>query len=102
MVFSDRCIHAFFVLRRVFQACRGFSFARTCPNCHTHISARIAPHKIHASAEKPRNSSEEEALYQPLDVPKYDDEGRISSEAGTLYRPSVDTLRSTETVVKLI
>lgn len=52
--------------------------------------------------EKPRHSSEEEALYQPLDTPKYDDEGRISSEAGTLYRPSVDTLRSTETVVKLI
>jgi len=67
-----------------------------------HVSSGIVPHIAHVSPEKPRHSSETEALYQPLDGPKYDDEGRVSSEAGTLYRPSVDTLGSTETVVKLI
>jgi hypothetical protein len=82
--------------------CRGFSFGRTCPNCHTHIGSRIAPNITRISPEKARDSSETEALYQPLDGAKYEDEGRISSEAGTLYRPSVDTLGSTETVVKLI
>jgi hypothetical protein len=87
------CIHAFFVLRRVFQTCRAFSFTRTCPNCQK--NTRV-------SAEKPRDSSETEALYEPLDGPKYEDEGRVSSEADTLYRPSVDTLGSTETVLKLI
>jgi hypothetical protein len=80
--------------------CRGFSFGRTCPNCHTHIGARIAPNITRA--EKPRDSSETEGLYQPLDSAKYEDEARVSSEAGTLYRPSVDTLGSAETVVKLI
>jgi hypothetical protein len=92
------CIHAFFVLRRVFQMCRGFSFTRTCPNCRAHVAHK----NTRVSAEKPRDSSETEALYEPLDGPKYEDEGRVSSEADTLYRPSVDTLGSTETVLKLI
>jgi hypothetical protein len=80
--------------------CRGFSFARTtCPNCRAHVGTR---NNTRVSAEKPRDSSETEALYEPLEGPKYEDEGRVSSEADTLYRPSVDTLGSTETVLKLI
>ncbi|CAD0081977.1 unnamed protein product [Aureobasidium vineae] len=98
----DFCIHGFFVLRYVFGICRTFSFTRTCRNCHTHIGARIVPSITRVSAEKSRHSRESEALYQPLDGPKYDDEERVSSEADTLYRPSLDTLSSTETVVKLI
>lgn len=81
---------------------RSISLVRTCPNCRTHIGAGIIPSITRVSAEKPRHSCESEALYQPLDTAKYEDEARVSSEAGTLYRPSVDTLGSTETVVKLI
>ncbi|KAH0388892.1 hypothetical protein KCU92_g466, partial [Aureobasidium melanogenum] len=98
----DFCIHAFFVLRHLFRMCKTFTLARTCPNCHTHISAGIIPSITRIPAEKPRHSRESEALYQPLDASKYDEDARVSSEAGTLYRPSVDTLGSTETVVKLI
>lgn len=89
--------------------CRTFSLARTCPNCRTHIGTGVISRIARVSAEKPRHSCESEALYQPLDAPnyddeapKYDDEARISSEAGTPYRPSVDTLGSAETIVKLI
>ncbi|KAG9763221.1 hypothetical protein KCU73_g1535, partial [Aureobasidium melanogenum] len=64
--------------------------------------AGIIPSITRIPAEKPRHSRESEALYQPLDASKYDEDARVSSEAGTLYRPSVDTLGSTETVVKLI
>ncbi|KAK6007097.1 hypothetical protein QM012_006105 [Aureobasidium pullulans] len=113
----DFCIHTFFALRHVFRTCRTFSLARTCPNCRTHIGAGIIPRIARVSAEKSRHSCESDALYRPLDAtryddeeapkydddaPKFDDEARISSEAGTLYRPSVDTLGSMETIVKLI
>ncbi|KAG9679334.1 hypothetical protein KCU99_g3088, partial [Aureobasidium melanogenum] len=79
----DFCIHAFFVLRHLFRMW-------------------IIPSITRVPAEKPRHLCESEALYQPLDTPEYDKDARVSSEAGTLYRPSVDTLGSTETVVKLI
>lgn len=98
----DSCIHAFFVLRHLFRMCKTLTLARTCPNCHTNIGAGIIPSITRVPAEKPRHLCESEALYQPLDTPEYDKDARVSSEAGTLYRPSVDTLGSTETVVKLI
>lgn len=82
--------------------CETFTLTRTCPNCRTNIRAGFVPSITRISAEKPRHSCESEAEYQPLNASKYDDGVRVSSEAGTLYRPSMDTLGSSETVVKLI
>ncbi|KAG9947002.1 hypothetical protein KCU85_g6131, partial [Aureobasidium melanogenum] len=95
-------IHAFFVVRHLFRMCETFTLTRTCPNCRTNIRAGFVPSITRISAEKPRHSCESEAEYQPLNASKYDDGVRVSSEAGTLYRPSMDTLGSSETVVKLI
>ncbi|KAH0366622.1 hypothetical protein KCU65_g5254, partial [Aureobasidium melanogenum] len=97
-------IHVFFVLRHLFRMCNTLTLTRTCPNCRTNIRAGFVPSITRVPAEKSRHSCESEALYQPLDTDahKYDDDARVSSEAGTLYRPSMDTLGSTETVVKLI